>query len=185
MSKVYVFLADGCEEIEALAVIDLLRRAKIETVTVAINDEKLIRGVHNINFFADEIIDSIDINDAELIFLPGGMPGTINLGNCKKLRDYILKFNDENKFIAAICAAPSVLGKLGVLNDKKAVCYPGFEDKLLGAKVIDMPVVTDKNVITSKGMGTAIDLGLKIIEILQGKELADNIEEAIQYNCKI
>ena len=181
MSKVYVFLAEGFEEIEGLTVVDLLRRAKIETEMVSIMEGKQIKGSHGIKVTADSMFEDVDFSDADLLVLPGGMPGTLNLGNHEGLCELLKKHYGENKMIAAICAAPSVFGQLGFLNGRIATCYPGFESKLEGAIVCATKVAVDENVVTAKGMGAAIDFSLKLIELLVSKETADEISQGIIY----
>lgn len=183
MKKVFAFLADGFEEVEALAVIDLLKRAKVDTVMVSIMDTLTVTGAHKIQVIADKLYSEIDYKEADLLFLPGGGTGTKNLKAHKELADALLDFaSDDTKRIAAICAAPSVLGLLNILNGKKAVCYPGFEDQLLGAEVVADGVVTDGRITTAKGMGVSIELGLELIKLLIDKETADTIKEQIQCN---
>lgn len=182
MSKVYVFLADGFEEIEGLTVVDLLRRAKIETEMVSIMETKQVKGSHGIEVTADSMFTDNDYVNAELLVLPGGMPGTLNLGNHEGLCELLKKHYAEDKKIAAICAAPSVFGQLGFLNGRIATCYPGFESKLEGAIVCATKVAVDGNVTTAKGMGAAIDFSLKLIEQLLNKETADEISQGIIYS---
>ena len=182
MSKVYVFFANGFEEIEALTVVDMLRRAEVETVMVSIMPEKTVLGAHNIPVVADGLFEDYNYGDGDMLVLPGGMPGTNNLMAHEGLRDELFVYRDANKYMAAICAAPSVLGMNGLLRGKKATCYPGFEDKLLGAEVTKERVVTDGNMITGKGMGTAIDFAAAIIEVLCGEEVAQKVLKAIQYS---
>jgi 4-methyl-5(b-hydroxyethyl)-thiazole monophosphate biosynthesis len=179
--KVYAMLADGFEEVEALAVIDILRRAKVDVDTVSVSGKNLVAGAHSIGIMADILFEEADFDSCDLIFLPGGMPGTKNLDVHPGLRDRILTFAKQGKKLAAICAAPSVLGHLGVLRGKKAICYPGFEEELTGAIITDERVVVDESVITSKGMGTAIELGLELVKILVGESEAETIKEGIQY----
>lgn len=181
MSEVYIFFANGFEEIEGLTVVDLLRRAKINITTVSITESQEVTGAHNIKVIADELFGESDYDNAKMLILPGGMPGTTHLLQHKKLRELLLRHNSENKMIAAICAAPSVLGMNGILEGKKATCYPGFEDKLIGAIYTNEKVVEDKNVITSKGLGTAIDFAASIIEHYQGRKVANQIKSSIQY----
>ncbi len=181
MSKVYVFLADGFEEIEGLTVVDLLRRAKIETEMVSVMEKKHVTGSHGIVVTADSMFADNDYADAELLVLPGGMPGTLNLGNHEGLCELLKKHYGEDKKIAAICAAPSVFGQLGFLNGRIATCYPGFESKLEGAIVCSTKVAVDGNVTTAKAMGSAIDFALKLIELLAGLEKAQEIREGIVY----
>lgn len=182
MSKVYVFLAEGFEEIEGLTVVDLLRRAKIDTEMVSVMEGRQIKGSHGIKVTADSMFSDVDFSDADLLVLPGGMPGTLNLGNHEGLCELLKKHYEEGKMIAAICAAPSVFGHLGFLNGRIATCYPGFENKLEGAIVCATKVAVDGNVTTAKGMGAAIDFSLKLIEQLINKETADEISEAIIYS---
>lgn len=183
MSKVYVFLAEGFEEIEGLTVVDLLRRANIETEMVSIMDTKAVKGSHGIEVTADSVFSDNDYADAALLVLPGGMPGTLNLGNHEGLCELLKKHYGEEKMIAAICAAPSVFGQLGFLEGRAATCYPGFESKLTGAAVCGEKVAVDGNVVTAKGMGTAIDFSLKLIELLADKETAHKIGAGIIYTA--
>lgn len=181
MKTVYAFLADGMEEVEALMVIDLLRRTKkLNVVTVSIKDELLIESSHKIKLYADKKIDEIDFAEGDCIFLPGGIPGTPNLAACNKLTEQILKYNEEGKLLAAICAAPSIYGQLGILKDKNATCYPSFADKL-NCKNYGGGVVTDGNFVTGKGLGVALEMGLELIRVLVDKETSDSVAEAIQY----
>ena len=180
MSLVYTFLADGSEEVEALAVVDILKRAGIETEIVSIKDTKEVITSHNINIKTDILFEEADFDKADMIFLPGGIPGTPNLAAHSGLMKKIKEFDEQGKFISAICAAPSILGELGLLKYKKATCYPGFEDKLVGAEYTGEKVVTDGNIITAKGLGAAIELGLEIVRILVDESVAKDIAEKIQ-----
>jgi protein deglycase len=182
MSKVYIFLADGYEEIEGLTVVDLLRRAGIEIVMVSITGDIDVTGSHRITSKADALFENIDFSDAEMLVLPGGMPGTRNLDAHGGLNLLLKNFAAEGKKLAAICAAPSVLGSKGLLIGKKATCYPGYEEALIGARVISNAVVEDGNIITSKGMGTTIDFSLAIIKNIVGEAEASKIAKAIQYS---
>jgi 4-methyl-5(b-hydroxyethyl)-thiazole monophosphate biosynthesis len=183
MAKTVIFLAEGFEEIEALTVVDLLRRAKIEITMASITGKKSVTGSHGITVEVDALFDDIDFDSMDMLILPGGMPGTTNLENYAPLTEQIKKFNDAGKNISAICAAPTVFGKMGILSDKKATCYPGREGDLLGADVQKTETVKDGHILTSRGMGTAIPFGLAIIEIFQGAEAAENMGKAIVYNC--
>lgn len=176
---IYAFFAEGLEEIEGLAVVDVLRRAGIETEIVSITGNRQVTGSHNITIQADKCIQDVDIDRADVIFLPGGMPGTLNLAGCEELMKAVQHFYESGKRLAAICAAPSILGNLGILKGKKATCYPGFEDKLLGAEYCSDKVVTDGTITTAKGMGAAIELGLELIRILQGEEAAEKMKNSI------
>ena len=181
MSEVCVFLADGFEEIEGLTVVDILRRAGIDISMISINGKKKVTGAHGIALDTDEDIVQCDPDKLDMLVLPGGMPGTTNLAACEKLTEALKKADQEKRGIAAICAAPSVLGACGILNGKKATCHPGFEEKLTGASVSYDNVVTDGNVITSRGVGTAIEFALKLVEILIDRQTADDLAEKIVY----
>ena len=166
MAKIYVFLADGCEEIEALTPVDLLRRAGEDVCTVSIMGRKEVTGSHKITILADETIEEGEFDD----------------GN-ETLAALIRSYDDQGKKLAAICAAPSILGVMGILKDKNAVCFPGFEEKLAGANVLDVPAVTDKNVTTGRGMGAATDFALELIRVLQGEDKAKEMAEKIVFHC--
>ncbi len=176
---IYVFLADGFEETEAVAPIDLLRRCGKEVYTVGIGDN-IIKSSHNLTFVTDTYDMLVELNsDLEMIVLPGGMPGTVNLEKSEAVQasvDYCAK---NNIFIGAICAAPSILGHKGLLKGRKAVCYTGYESELTGAEVLDVPAVIDGNIITARGAGVAVDFGLKLVEALVSKERSDKLREAI------
>lgn len=179
MIKVAVIAAEGCEEIEALTVVDLLRRAGIETDIISLTENKAVTGSHKIVFGAEKRFDDIDINEYDGLVLPGGMPGTNNLAAHLGVCTAIQTFAANGKLLAAICAAPGVLGDLGVLGGKRATCYPGFEGRLVGAEVVFDKAVSDDNIITSRGMGTAVDFGLAIIEYFADKGIADDLAAAI------
>lgn len=181
MSKIYVFLADGFEEIEGLTPVDLLRRAGGEVRTVSINGTTTVCGSHKITVTADAVFEETDFSDADMLVLPGGMPGTKNLGAHEGLAKLLQSAQAKGGGIAAICAAPSVLGDLGLLKGRRAVCHPGFEERLTGAQVETKRVVTDGNITTSRGMGTAVDFGLELVERLFGQEKADDLKKSIIY----
>lgn len=181
MSRIGIFLADGFEEIEGLTVVDILRRAQLDIRMISISSTKKVTGAHNIVLEADEILAESDTDGLDMLVLPGGMPGTKNLGACEKLIEALKKADLENRGIAAICAAPSILGDLGLLEGKRAVCYPGFEERLRGALVTYDPVVTDGHITTSRGMGTAIPFALELTARLLGKETADRIGKSVIY----
>lgn len=163
---VYAFLAQGFEEIEAITVIDVLRRAELEVVTVGVGDN-LIRGSHGIIVAADTQDNMIELNEnVDMIFLPGGMPGTLNLEKSSAVQSAIDYCLENDKYVAAICAAPSILGHRGDLKEKRACCYPGFEGQLEGAEVSYDPVTEDGKIITSRGPATAMSLALKLASIL-------------------
>lgn len=176
---IYVFLANGFEEVEALAPIDLLRRASFEVTTVSITEHLAVIGSHNIPVVADVTLDACDFTDAELLVLPGGMPGTKNLAACEMLTNLLKSHASAGKPIAAICAAPSILGGLGLLEGKEAICYPGFEGALAGARISDRRVVQDGNILTAAGAGVAVEFGLAAIEMLSNAEQSDSIRKAI------
>lgn len=182
MSNVGIFLADGFEEIEGLTVVDLLRRANVEIDTISITGKKQVTGSHHITVMADKLYEEVEEKIYDMVVLPGGMPGTKYLGEHDGLVRLLKKYAEEKRNIAAICAAPSVLGDNGILKGKKAICYPSFEERLEGAIVTLQSVVVDENIITSRGMGTAIDFGLAIIEKLLDKETALKVKDSICYN---
>ncbi len=175
---VYILLADGFEEVEALGCCDILRRAEIKTYLASIEGE-CVKGSHKITVKADMSIDDIDLEGLEGIVLPGGMPGTLNLQKNEtvlKLIDYCVK---NNKLIAAICAAPMILGDLGLLNGRRATCFPGFEVNLTGAEILSDFVVTDGNIITGKGAGAALMFGAAIADYFKegtGKRLLKQVQ---------
>lgn len=181
MSLVYTFLAEGFEEIEALTVVDILRRARIEAKTVSISGKYEVKGSHNIEVKTDLLFEEADFDKADVIFLPGGIPGTPNLAAHEGLAERIREFNDKGKRLAAICAAPSIYGEMGLLKGKKATCYPGYEDKLTDAECNGAKVVTDGNITTAKGMGVTVELGLELVRLLDSEEKADDIAKKIQF----
>lgn len=181
MAKAYVFLADGFETVEALAVVDILRRAGVDTVTVGVSQKNEIISAQKITMKADKMLADGEYTDGDIVFLPGGMPGTKNLEADKKVLDIVKKQYESGKIVTAICAAPSVLGHMGILQGKKATCYPGFEKDLYGAEVLEQRVVEDGSIITSRGMGTAIDLGLALVKRVCGSDESEKIAAGIQY----
>lgn len=181
--QVCVFLADGFEEIEGLTVVDLLRRAGVDVTTVSITGERTIHGAHGIDVQADKLFNEVDYDGQDMVVLPGGMPGTLHLGEHTGVKQILEQFYQEKKYIAAICAAPSVLGKYGMLNGRKATSYPGFEEALTGATYVYDSVAVDDFVITSRGMGTAIDFSLALIEKLIDVQKAEEIGKSIIYKC--
>ena len=181
MAKVYIFLADGFEEVEAITVVDLLRRADIDVTLISINDNVEILGAHGIVISADKVFEEVGFSDVDMLILPGGVTGTKNLAKHSDLIEQLKDFNENNKMIAAICAAPTVLGANDILKGRKATCYPGLENELIGAYIVDENVVCDENIITSKGLGTAIEFSLTIISHFQGSEMAQKIRKAIIY----
>ena len=176
-------MANGLEEIECLAVVDILRRAGVECETVSITEDNLVIGSHGIHVLTDKCWVEIAIAEDDVLFLPGGMPGTKYLGAFSPLCDALKKHAAAGGRMVAICAAPSVLGDLGLLAGKKATCYPGFEERLAGATYVSDGVVTDGTVTTARGMGFAIDLGLELVYLLKGEDVAKNLKTAIQHNA--
>jgi 4-methyl-5(b-hydroxyethyl)-thiazole monophosphate biosynthesis len=175
----YIFLAEGFEEMEAFAPVDIMRRADLEVYTVGVG-AKVITGAHQIPVVADVIDCEIAPDkDCEGIILPGGMPGTLNLEKAASVQRFIDYAVENNLLIAAICAAPSILGHKGLLNGKKAVCFPGFEEQLLGANVRDDAVISDGNIITACAAGAAVEFGLKIVEYASGKAVAEHYKETL------
>lgn len=181
MSKVCVFFATGFEEIEALTVVDILRRGKIDVDMVSVTEEKKVTGSHKITVEMDKTLGEVDFAQTDMIVLPGGMPGTKNLEACTPLMEQVDAFFAKGKYIAAICAAPSIFGHRGILKGKAACSYPGWESHLEGANVKMDAVAVDGHVITSRGMGTAIPFGLAIIEQLVNKEAAVQMKESIVF----
>ncbi|MCR4755348.1 MAG: DJ-1/PfpI family protein [Lachnospiraceae bacterium] len=182
MSQILIFLADGFEEIEGLTVVDLCRRAGIDITTVSITDKPEVVGAHGIALKTDTIIDKAGFAEADMIVLPGGMPGTKNLEACDKLMSRVDAFIADGKKVSAICAAPTILGHKGHLKDKKSCCYPGMEGELAGADVSYDKVSVAGNIITSRGLGTAIPFALAIIEAITDKATADKIATSVVYN---
>ena len=174
---IYMFLADGFEEIEALCPLDLMRRVGLDVKTVGIEKSEIV-GAHGIKVIADMTDSEFTDSSAEMIFLPGGMPGTLNLANSSTVINAINQAVINNAYIAAICAAPSILGDMGLLEGKEAICYPGFESRLKGATISENKVVCDGKIITAAGMGVAYDMGIAIVRILCGDKKADDLREA-------
>ena len=183
MSKAAIFFGTGYEEIEALTVVDILRRAGEEIEMVSIMEEKRVTGSHGVTVEMDRLLAEVEFDALDVLVLPGGMPGTKNLEACEALMEQVDAFVKGGKIVAAICAAPSILGHRGHLQGKKACSFPTFEDHLEGAEVCKCPAVIDGNIITGRGMGAAILFGLAILEKLQGKEAAEAMAEKIVFNC--
>lgn len=175
---IYMFLAEGFEEVEALAPLDLLRRAGLSVTTVGVGGT-LVTGAHGITVKADIAEETYADPAPELIFLPGGMPGTLNLAKSPVVIGAIETAVATDAYLAAICAAPSILGDMGLLRDKEAICYPGFEERLMGATVSSRRVVRDGKILTAAGMGVAVDFGLAIVEALCGKKKAEELRRAV------
>jgi 4-methyl-5(b-hydroxyethyl)-thiazole monophosphate biosynthesis len=181
MSKIGIFMADGCEEVEGLTVVDIVRRAGIEIEMISISDAKQVTSSHKVTFQTDLTKAEADFAGYDGIVLPGGMPGTIHLGEDGTVDRVIREFAAAGKLVAAICAAPSVLGQAGLLDGKKATCHPGFEEKLTGADCSVDAVVRDGNIITSRGMGTAIPFALEIVRYFLDDAAVDKIKTGLVY----
>lgn len=180
MKKVYVFLAEGFEEMEAVTPVDLLRRANVDAKFVSITGDKAVTGAHGITYMADLLFEEID-DDADMLVLPGGMPGTTNLMAHEGLAELLVKQYDAHKWVAAICAAPMVLGALGIVMGRWATIYPGMEEYLVGADISKEEVCVSGNVITSKAPGTAVPFALKLIEVLVSESYAEHIKKEIVF----
>ncbi len=178
---VYVLLAPGFEEAEALVPVDMLRRANIETATVSITGEP-VPGSHGVTVLADVILDDVDLSKADMLVLPGGGPGYKNLGKEPKVEQLVRNAAEKGLWLAAICAAPTLLGKWGLLEGKNAVCYPGMEEGLTGAQPrMDQGFVVDGKIITGRAAGSAFDFGLALVEALAGAAEADKVRHGIYY----
>ena len=176
---VYVLLADGFEEVEAIEPVDILRRGGVNVKTVGLNN-KNVTGAHDITVEADILLEEVSLDNAQLIMLPGG-PGHTNIEENGRAKDLIKNAYEKGIFISAICASPSILGKMGILENKTATCFPGYEKFLKGAVVSSEKAVRDGKIITGKGAGAAADFGFLMLEVLKDKETADKIRSAMQY----
>ena len=181
MSKVNVFFATGYEEVEALTVVDILRRAGIETDMISVTGDKAVTSSHGVTVQMDKLFEAAD--EADMLVLPGGMPGTTNLLAHDGLTAMIKDYYSQGKYIAAICAAPTVFGKLGLLKDRRATCYPGMSDELFCEEALEDAVVMDGKIITSRGLGTAIDFSLAIVTALLDDTVANELAEKIVYSA--
>lgn len=182
MSKIAVFFAQGFEEIEALTVIDICRRGGVEAEMVSVTGEEEVTSSHGVSVKMDKLFENADFEEYDMLVLPGGMPGTKNLEAHAGLMAQVDRFYAENRYIAAICAAPSIFGHKGFLKGRRACSYPSFESHLEGAEITAGPVEIADHVITSRGMGTAIDFGLAILKIFCGSEKAEELSKGIVYN---
>ena len=186
MAKVAVFIADGSEEVEAITPVDLLRRAKVDVDVVSVMPALEITASRDVKIKADKLLDDINFDDYDLLVLPGGVRGTNNLNACEELKKNLVRFNDQGKGIAAICAAPTVFAGLGLLNGKTSTCNPGFWEELRakGANVIeDSKVVVNGNIITSQAMGTSVDFGLALVGFLCGEEKKEELRKNIRFGA--
>jgi 4-methyl-5(b-hydroxyethyl)-thiazole monophosphate biosynthesis len=181
MLKVAVHLAEGFEEIEAVTIIDVLRRAEIESITVSVSGTYTVTGSHGITIKSDELFEEVDYELIKMIILPGGMPGIKNLNSHEGLKKQILEFYKNRKPLAAICAAPLILGQLNLLEQKKATCYPGFENHLHHANITGKNSEVDGNIITGKGAAAAMEFSLRLVEFLKGREKAETVAEKLLF----
>ncbi|CAK7065768.1 DJ-1 family glyoxalase III [Tissierella sp.] len=182
MKKVILFLAEGFEEVEALTVVDYLRRKDINVDTVSITEDNEVKGAHEIVVLADKTINDIkDIDDYDAVIIPGGLPGATNLRDNDKVIDVVKKINENGKLTAAICAGPIVLERAGIIKDKEITSYPGFEDDLKNGVYIEKNVVRDGNIITARGPALAVDFAIEIIRYLLGEEKAEELKKDILY----
>lgn len=182
MSKAVVMLADGFEEVEGLTVVDILRRGGIETITASVMGRTEITSSHDIRLKADVLMEEIRFEEVDMIVLPGGLKGKENLENCAPLMEKVDEFHAKGKYLAAICAAPTILGHRGILQGRKAVCYGGMEDELTGAEVSFDKVAVDGHIATSRGMGTSVAFGLRLLALLKDEKCADEMAAKIMYS---
>lgn len=183
--KILVFLAEGFEEVEALTVVNYLRRTDIEVDTVSISDDNQVKGAHDIIVTADKVMSDIthpQVYDG--VIIPGGIPGATNLRDNSKVVEIVKKFNEEKKLVAAICAGPIVLQEAGIIEDKRITSYPGFEDQLEGCKYCEDRVVRDKNIITARGPAIAADFTMEIVDYLLGQGKINQLKESILYELE-
>ena len=183
MSQVCIFFAPGFEEIEALTVVDLMRRVNIPITMVSITESLNVTGAHGITITADSLMRTMDFSHTDMLVLPGGAPGTCNLNSCEPLKELLRDFYSKEKYIGAICAAPMVLGHLGFLENRKATCYPGFEKDLIGADYVAVPAVVDGHIITSRGLGTAIEFAGELIALLKDRSVSDAVKKEVIYSA--
>lgn len=180
--KVYIFLANGFETTEALTVLDILKRGKVDVKTVSITGEEWVTSSHNVTVKADEMFENTCFDNADMLLLPGGLPGSTHLKEHKGLANVLLNHAEQGKKIGAICAAPMVLGALNILNGCKATCYPGFNNELKGAEYTTQLVTTHNNIVTGKGPAATFAYAFTILEMLQGAEIANQVKGDMLYN---
>ena len=179
MKKAAIFIAPGFEEIEALTPADVLNRAGSEVELISVTEDKSVTGAHGLTIVCDRVFEGKPIDEKDILILPGGMPGAKNLQSHSKLADLLKTYYDQKKWIAAICAAPMIIGELGFLKDRKATCFPGFEHHLKGAHHYPVPAITDGHIITGRGIGAAMEFSLEIISNLYGANKASELREAM------
>jgi 4-methyl-5(b-hydroxyethyl)-thiazole monophosphate biosynthesis len=176
--RILVPLVDGFEEIEFSTIVDILRRAGLEVITAGLR-EGAINGAHGVKIIPDTLIDKVSAADFNVIVLPGGYPGFVNLGKDERILKLVREMHGKNKYVAAICGAPSVLAKAGILAGRKSTIHPGVKDMLIGADHVDERVVVDGRIITSQGPGTAMEFSMKLVEVLVGKGKVKQINEGV------
>lgn len=182
MAKVYEFIANGGEEIEALTVVDVLRRGGVDIKTVSITGSEYAEMSHGVTIKCDLTFEEADLSDADMLLLPGGMPGAANLLQHEGVREAMLRQAAEGKKVGAICAAPMVLGDLGILKGKKATCYPGFEDKLIGAEYTHELVTVDGNVITGEGPAATLPYSYTILGMFASEETVNALKDGMMFS---
>jgi 4-methyl-5(b-hydroxyethyl)-thiazole monophosphate biosynthesis len=183
--EVFLFLAQGFEETEVVATLDVLIRGGLEVTSVSITGKRVVEGAHGIFVIADQLFEEADFSQGDLLILPGGQPGTDHLNAHAGLKSLLVNYHNEGKWLAAICAAPLVLGELNLLRGRQATVYPSYEDRLLGAVVSDLPLVKDGKIITARGPGYVFDFALAIVSELQGRDRAEEVAEGLLYNLSI
>lgn len=181
MSKIYIFLADGFETVEALAPVDVIRRAGLELTTVSIMGQREVLSAQGVYVLADTLLEECTLADADALILPGGGQGTENLSACEPLRRELSRANDEGKLIAAICAAPMVFGRMAILTGRKATCYPGCEADL-GDSYTASAIEIDGNMITACGPGVSFDFGFAIVEYFCGEDMVTTLRSQMQFD---
>lgn len=181
---VYLILAAGFEEVEAVTILDILRRGNIQVKGISIMGEKLVYGAHDMALMADDVFDNVDITRSNMVILPGGMGGTENIKNHKGLRNAIIDAHEKEVPIAAICAAPTALASFGILKGKEATCYPDLREDLIGARYSNKKIAEDRGLITSTGPAAAMDFALYIVEKIKGREVADKVASDLLFRCE-
>ncbi len=181
MKQVIMLFAEGFEEVEALMTVDLLMRGGVGVKMVSVDGEELVAGSHGITIRTDMSLAEVCPEELDAVIIPGGMPGTLNLGESNAVTGLLKQMHKAGKIVGAICAAPSVLGACGILQGRRATCFPGFEDKLTGARFVDEMAVVDGNVVTSRGLGTSMEFGFALLEQLVSKETAEKVREQIVF----
>lgn len=181
MKQAVMFFAEGFEEVEALMTVDLLRRGGVEVQLASITKEMTVCGSHGIRVGMDTTLDELETDQMDAVLIPGGMPGTRNLEANEEVCQILKEADQAGKIVGAICAAPSVLGKCGILDGKRATCYPGFEEQLGGACFVDEMVVADGNVVTSRGLGTSMEFGFWLLELLVSREKAEEVRKSVVF----